>query len=320
MEVDRVYDGSNVPLLLQAERLPCSSQLLESLWVPNSSPSFHGSTSMVNFENSPGENATGRSFFTPLGKEENDHEDYDQCFHQPEKKRRLTVDQVQFLERSFDVDNKLEPERKVELAKKLGLQPRQVAIWFQNRRARYKTKQLEKDYDSLKASYDKLKTEFDSLFKVNAKMKNEVQVLTEKVLLIEKEKAKSEPCDHINTLKLDAQPQNPASSNICHDEANAPRVVCKQEDANSAKSDVFDSDSPHCTEGNHSSFLEPADSSQAFEPESDFSQDEEDNLSRSFLPLPCFPKLEDGCYDDPTANSCDLGYSKEDQASWFWPY
>ncbi|KAH6760135.1 hypothetical protein C2S52_009421 [Perilla frutescens var. hirtella] len=66
--------------------------------------------------------------------------------HISEKKRRLSVDQVKALEKNFEVENKLEPERKVKLAQELGLQPRQVAVWFQNRRARWKTKQLERDY------------------------------------------------------------------------------------------------------------------------------------------------------------------------------
>ncbi|KAG4130790.1 hypothetical protein ERO13_D09G167300v2 [Gossypium hirsutum] len=48
-----------------------------------------------------------------------------------EKKRRLSMHQVKALEKNFDVGNKLEPERKVKLAEELGLQPRQVAIWFQ---------------------------------------------------------------------------------------------------------------------------------------------------------------------------------------------
>ncbi|XP_039058128.1 homeobox-leucine zipper protein ATHB-40-like [Hibiscus syriacus] len=47
--------------------------------------------------------------------------------------------------------------RKLQLATELGLEPRQVAIWFQNRRARFKNKRLQKDYDSMKASYEKLK-------------------------------------------------------------------------------------------------------------------------------------------------------------------
>ncbi|XVF64823.1 hypothetical protein PTKIN_Ptkin09bG0197600 [Pterospermum kingtungense] len=80
-----------------------------------------------------------------------------------EKKRRLSIAQVKALEKNFEVENKLEPERKVKLAEQLGLQPRQVAIWFQNRRARWKTKQLEKDYAKLKSSYDALKRDYNNL-------------------------------------------------------------------------------------------------------------------------------------------------------------
>eukprot|EP00262_Sarcandra_glabra_P016607 TRINITY_DN546_c0_g2_i1.p1 TRINITY_DN546_c0_g2~~TRINITY_DN546_c0_g2_i1.p1 ORF type:complete len:150 (-),score=33.87 TRINITY_DN546_c0_g2_i1:86-535(-) len=80
-----------------------------------------------------------------------------------EKKRRLNVDQVKALEKNFEVENKLDPERKVKLAQELSLQPRQVAVWFQNRRARWKTKQLERDYGVLKASYEALKLNYDDL-------------------------------------------------------------------------------------------------------------------------------------------------------------
>lgn len=92
-----------------------------------------------------------------------------------EKKRRLTLDQVKALEKNFEMENKLEPERKMKLAEELGLQPRQVAIWFQNRRARWKTKQLEKDYGLLKANYDALKNDYSSL-------EQEKEALTSKVL------------------------------------------------------------------------------------------------------------------------------------------
>ncbi|KAF0932497.1 hypothetical protein E2562_010393 [Oryza meyeriana var. granulata] len=99
----------------------------------------------------------------------------------PEKKRRLTPEQVHLLERSFEEENKLEPERKTELARKLGLQPRQVAVWFQNRRARWKTKQLERDFDRLKASFDDLRAEYDALLQDNHRLHSQVMSLTEKL-------------------------------------------------------------------------------------------------------------------------------------------
>ncbi|KAK4417033.1 Homeobox-leucine zipper protein ATHB-16 [Sesamum alatum] len=98
-----------------------------------------------------------------------------------EKKRRLRVDQVKALEKNFEVENKLEPERKVKLAQELGLQPRQVAVWFQNRRARWKTKQLERDYGVLKANYDALKHKYEQLQKDNESLLNEIRELKSKL-------------------------------------------------------------------------------------------------------------------------------------------
>ncbi|KAG6497296.1 homeobox-leucine zipper protein HOX16-like [Zingiber officinale] len=98
------------------------------------------------------------------------------------KKKRLRVDQVRFLEKYFEHKNKLEPEKKLQLANDLGLEPRQVAIWFQNRRARLKTKHLEKEYESLKSSYDTVKVDHDNLAKENEKLKSEVVFLTDKLV------------------------------------------------------------------------------------------------------------------------------------------
>ncbi|KAK6135009.1 hypothetical protein DH2020_031236 [Rehmannia glutinosa] len=98
-----------------------------------------------------------------------------------EKKRRLSVDQVKALEKNFEVENKLEPERKVKLAQELGLQPRQVAVWFQNRRARWKTKQLERDYGVLKANYDGLKLNFEKLQHDNETLMKEIRELKSKI-------------------------------------------------------------------------------------------------------------------------------------------
>ncbi|RID67930.1 hypothetical protein BRARA_C00130 [Brassica rapa] len=70
------------------------------------------------------------------------------------KKKRLTSGQLASLERSFQDEIKLDTDRKLKLSRELGLQPRQIAVWFQNRRARWKAKQLEQLYDSLRQEYD----------------------------------------------------------------------------------------------------------------------------------------------------------------------
>ncbi|KAK9116886.1 hypothetical protein Sjap_015833 [Stephania japonica] len=213
----------------------CSSEALEAFFMPSSSsPSFHGSRSMVNFENVGRGSAPERPFFQSHEQDENADEDFDDCSRQPEKKRRLTVEQVQSLEKNFEVENKLEPERKVQLAKDLGLQPRQVAIWFQNRRARWKTKQLEKDYDALKASYDDLKINYENLVKDKEKLKTEVLALTNQMLLSEKEKGNLE----LPNPKEQSEAQPLSSSNLVSAEEkpnNLPTAVCKQEDISSAK-------------------------------------------------------------------------------------
>lgn len=80
-----------------------------------------------------------------------------------EKKKRLTSDQLDSLERSFQEEGKLDPDRKMKLSKELGLQPRQIAVWFQNRRARWKAKHLENLYEALKQDYDDISREKQKL-------------------------------------------------------------------------------------------------------------------------------------------------------------
>lgn len=90
------------------------------------------------------------------------------------KIKRLSAEQVRALEASFEEEKKLEPEKKQELALQLGLQPRQVAVWFQNRRARSKTKQLELDFAFLSSHYRSLLAE-------THRLKSEVARLTKEL-------------------------------------------------------------------------------------------------------------------------------------------
>ncbi|RRT81870.1 hypothetical protein B296_00014981 [Ensete ventricosum] len=96
------------------------------------------------------------------------------------KKRRLSDEQVRFLEMRFGEEKKLECERKVHLAAELGLDPKQVAVWFQNRRARHKSKQVEEAYLKLKSIHDATVVE-------KYHLENEVLKLKDKLLEAEEE-------------------------------------------------------------------------------------------------------------------------------------
>ncbi|XP_055808016.1 homeobox-leucine zipper protein HOX11 isoform X2 [Solanum dulcamara] len=81
------------------------------------------------------------------------------------KKLRLTKEQSAFLEESFKEHNTLNPKQKLALAKQLNLRPRQVEVWFQNRRARTKLKQTEVDCEYLKKCCETLTEENKRLHK-----------------------------------------------------------------------------------------------------------------------------------------------------------
>lgn len=86
------------------------------------------------------------------------------------KKLRLSKNQSAILEETFKQHNTLNPKQKLALAKQLGLRPRQVEVWFQNRRARTKLKQTEVDCEVLKRCCENLTDE-------NRRLQKEVQEL-----------------------------------------------------------------------------------------------------------------------------------------------
>ncbi|KAH9556295.1 hypothetical protein CY35_07G019000 [Sphagnum magellanicum] len=58
------------------------------------------------------------------------------------------------------------------------LQPRQVTVWFQNRRARWKTKQLERDYQVLTSDYNRQKTQLQAAIEEKQELQAKVQGLS----------------------------------------------------------------------------------------------------------------------------------------------
>ncbi|GLJ27380.1 hypothetical protein SUGI_0537420 [Cryptomeria japonica] len=88
------------------------------------------------------------------------------------KKLRLSRDQSAVLEESFRENGTLNTMQKQALAKRLNLRPRQVEVWFQNRRARSKLKQTEVDCEFLKKCYESLTEENRRLQKELAQLRS----------------------------------------------------------------------------------------------------------------------------------------------------
>ncbi|KAK4785291.1 hypothetical protein SAY86_001980 [Trapa natans] len=208
--------GTNASSARKMAALGGTGSLLDSHWVHASSTVLYSSNSRIHVQGQLGDTKTrspalfqaGEMGAAANGEEGNELQGHPRMLSG--KRRRLAAHQVQSLERSFEVDNRLEPKRKAKLAKELGLEPRQVAIWFQNRRARYRSKQIEKDYDSLKASYDALKSNRDSILEEKDKLKHEMlgDGCTEEM----KKAGGGEPSELACPLKLACPSADPGNS------------------------------------------------------------------------------------------------------------
>nr|CAA64221.1 homeobox-leucine zipper protein [Spuriopimpinella brachycarpa] len=151
---------------IDVNRLPATTVDMEEeagVSSPNSTiSSVSGKRSLERSENGNGDDLLDCS----RGLINSDEEDGDNS----RKKLRLSKDQSAILEDSFKEHNTLNPKQKLALAKRLGLRPRQVEVWFQNRRARTKLKQTEVDCEFLKRCCENLTDE-------NRRLMKEVQEL-----------------------------------------------------------------------------------------------------------------------------------------------
>ncbi|GAQ81475.1 homeobox protein [Klebsormidium nitens] len=91
-----------------------------------------------------------------------------------DKKKKLPKDQVKELEAMFQSGYTGAPEGRSAIGKKMCITERQVAIWFQNRRARQRSKQLGNDFEMLKK-------DFRMVFLENQVMRKELAELRARV-------------------------------------------------------------------------------------------------------------------------------------------
>ncbi|XP_058091744.1 homeobox-leucine zipper protein HOX3-like [Magnolia sinica] len=139
--------------------LPSSSSSLELTMAP---PSSDGGCCMRDLDINQ---LPSGSEAWPIGVIDDDEEN-----GPPRKKLRLTKEQSRLLEETFRENQTLNPKEKEALAFELKLKPRQVEVWFQNRRARTKLKQTEMECEYLKRC-------FGSLTEENRRLQREVEEL-----------------------------------------------------------------------------------------------------------------------------------------------
>jgi len=70
--------------------------------------------------------------------DEEEEEDLPMAYHPRKKRQKTTPEQLLILEESFQTDKLPSPSARSKLAKHLGMSPRRVQIWFQNKRAKEK--------------------------------------------------------------------------------------------------------------------------------------------------------------------------------------
>ncbi|KAF4364731.1 homeobox-leucine zipper protein HOX11 [Cannabis sativa] len=127
--------------------------------------SFHMDIGLYNYRGSGGNNKRDQYSEGEAERSSPRASDDDDVNGNNRKKLRLSKDQSAFLEESFKEHNTLNPKQKQALAKQLNLRPRQVEVWFQNRRARTKLKQTEVDCEYLKRCCETLTEENRRLHK-----------------------------------------------------------------------------------------------------------------------------------------------------------
>ncbi|XP_027161780.1 homeobox-leucine zipper protein HOX11-like [Coffea eugenioides] len=154
-------------------RVPAVGGVAEEVSSPNSvASSFQMDFSIFRGGGNLGNGGNKRDFGAAAGNDVVEAErtssrasDEDENGLNTRKKLRLSKEQSAYLEESFKEHNTLNPKQKLALAKQLNLRPRQVEVWFQNRRARTKLKQTEVDCEYLKRCCETLTDENRRLHK-----------------------------------------------------------------------------------------------------------------------------------------------------------
>eukprot|EP00741_Cyanophora_paradoxa_P004218 tig00000789_g4096.t1 len=127
------------------------------------------------------------------------------------KLNRLSPDQVSYLKQQFDECSKLNQARRNQLASVLGLQPRQVEVWFQNKRAKIRVKDTEKDLQEAKQTLAENEKQLQELRKANKELQSQVKSLQSQLQSFQSQGSSSAGSGSGSKPSSSASPAAPAS-------------------------------------------------------------------------------------------------------------
>nr|XP_043625247.1 homeobox-leucine zipper protein ATHB-52-like [Erigeron canadensis] len=125
-------------------------------------------------------------------------------------KKRLTDEQVKLLETSFNFNKKLDSTRKSQLAQELGVPARQIAIWYQNKRARWRNQTLETEHKALQHRLERVSDDKNRLEKEVERLKGELEKAKDLLMMSSKSTMNyaslpsnfSSSCDEVGSSSL----------------------------------------------------------------------------------------------------------------------
>lgn len=122
-------------------------------------------------------------------------------------KKRLSNEQVKLLETSFNLNNKLDSTRKGQLAQELGVPARQIAIWYQNKRARWRNQTLETEHQALQRRLELVSSDKNRLEREVERLKGELEkakdmLMSSKTMNYATLQSFSSSCDEVRSSSL----------------------------------------------------------------------------------------------------------------------
>jgi len=136
--------------------------------------------------------------------------------NEPKKRTRTTPEQVEILAKAFEKNSLPTPKQRKVIAEQTGMSTRAIQVWFQNKRAKLRTKQKSrpKSSKSLKKNSSKIKQEKEAEHEVNVEEGQEQEQEQEQ----EREQEQEQEQELLEQVKVEVETETDIENMIDEDE------------------------------------------------------------------------------------------------------